>query len=177
LIEAARRLPGVLFYLIGGWPEDIEAMKKRAEGCSNVRFAGFVANPRLPRWLAAADALVLPTSGQFDHARVTSPLKLFEYMAARRPVVASAIPALEGFLLHEQNALVVEPDSPAALAGALAKLIAEPELGARLAERAWREVQHQTWARRAAAILEHLGFAVEPDPDAPPGGSATRGAA
>jgi glycosyltransferase involved in cell wall biosynthesis len=175
LIDAARRLPGVLFYLIGGWPEDIEEMKKRAEGCANVRFPGFVANGQLPHWLAAADVLVLPTSGRFDHAQVTSPLKLFEYMAARRPVVASAIPALEGFLLHERNALVVAPDSPRALADALAKLTAQPELGARLAERAWREVQQYTWARRAAAILEHFGFPVEARPEGPPGGFAADG--
>jgi glycosyltransferase involved in cell wall biosynthesis len=97
--------------------------------------------------------LVLPNSARFPQARTTSPLKLFEYMAARRPIVATRIPALAGLLRHGENAWLVAPDSAEALAEGIESVLASPAVGERLAEQAWRDVQHYTWKRRAADIL------------------------
>ncbi len=159
LVDAARRLPKLAVDLVGGWPEDIARMRERARGCETLHFAGFVANALVPIRLAAADLLVLPNSARFPQARTTSPLKLFEYMAARRPIVATRIPALAGWLRHGENAWLVAPDSPEALARGIERVLADPELGARLAEAAWRDVQPYTWRRRAAALLGAAGFA------------------
>ena len=158
LIDAAALLPKTTVSLVGGWPRDIEQMRERAGGRENLRFEGFVENRRLPDYLAAADVLVLPNSARFEHARATSPLKLFEYMAAQRPIVATRIPALAGLLRHGENAWLVAPDSPEALAEGIRRLVDDPALGARLARRAWRDVQRFTWPRRAAALLEAAGF-------------------
>jgi len=154
LIEAARRLPKVRFELVGGWPADIARLRESAHDCETLRFAGFVPNERVPLRLAAADVLVLPNSARFPQARTTSPLKLFEYMAARRPIVATRIPALAGLLRHGENAWLVAPDSAEALADGIERVLAEPELAQRLAEQAWRDVQHYTWERRAADVLD-----------------------
>jgi glycosyltransferase involved in cell wall biosynthesis len=162
LVDAARRLPKATLQLVGGWPADIERMRERAHGCESLRFAGFVANARVPLHLAAADALVLPNSARFPQARTTSPLKLFEYMAARRPIVATRIPALAGWLRHDENAWLVAPDSPEALAEGLERVLASPALGARLAEQAWRDVQRCTWRRRAAEILAAVAAGAGP---------------
>src|SRR5262249_13241169 len=71
-----------------------------------------------PRWLAAAAVLVLPNSrAEPISARYTSPLKLFEYMAAGRPIVASDLPSLREVLTGGRNAVLVPPDDPGALAG------------------------------------------------------------
>lgn len=157
LIEAARRLPKVRFELVGGWPADIARLRESARDCESLRFAGFVANAQVPLHLAAADVLVLPNSGRFPQARTTSPLKLFEYMAARRPIVATRIPALAGLLRHAENAWLVTPDSAQALADGIERVLADPGLAQRLAERAWRDVQHYTWERRATELLEAAG--------------------
>lgn len=154
LIEAARRLPKLRFELVGGWPADIARLRESARDCESLRFAGFVANTQVPMRLAAADVLVLPNSGRFPQARTTSPLKLFEYMAARRPIVATRIPALAGLLRHGENAWLVTPDSAQALADGIERVLADPGLAQRLAEQAWRDVQHYTWERRAAELLE-----------------------
>jgi glycosyltransferase involved in cell wall biosynthesis len=153
LVDAARHLPKLTLSLVGGWPEDIERLRERARGCETVRFEGFVANDRVPGYLAAADVLVLPNSGRSPQARTTSPLKLFEYMAARRPIVATRIPALAGLLRHGENAWLVGPDSPEGLAQGIQRVIDDPGLAARLAEQAWRDVQRYTWRRRAAEVL------------------------
>ncbi len=158
LIEAAKLAPQVLFCFVGGWPDDIERMKQLAAGCSNVRFLGFVANDQVPRHLAAADVLVLPNSARTEHARATSPLKLFEYMAAKRPVVATKIPALHGFLRHRENSFLVEPDSPESLAIGMRSLLDDRALASRIAGESTREVAQFTWSRRAADILNHFGL-------------------
>jgi glycosyltransferase involved in cell wall biosynthesis len=156
LIAAAHLSSKVAVHVVGGWPEDVARLRESARGCASVRFAGFVANSQVPLHLAAADVLVLPNSGRFPQARTTSPLKLFEYMAARRPIVASRIPAFEGLLRHGANAWLVAPDSPEALAEGIEHVLAEPSLGEQLAEQAWRDVQQYTWKRRAAEILASL---------------------
>jgi glycosyltransferase involved in cell wall biosynthesis len=156
LVDAGRLLPKATLLLVGGWPEDIERMRAEARGCETIHFTGFVANERVPLHLAAADVLVLPNSARTREAHTTSPLKLFEYMAARRPIVATRIPAFEGLLRHGANAWLVAPDSPEALAGGIERVLAAPSLAAEIAEQAWRDVQKFTWKRRAAEILASL---------------------
>jgi glycosyltransferase involved in cell wall biosynthesis len=159
LLEAAARLPRVLFCLIGGWPRDVEAMRRRAQGLANVRFEGFVPYRRIPDYLAASDLVVLPNSGRTDAARATSPLKLFEYMASGRAIVASDIPAFGPLLRDGENAHLVEPDRAECLAQGLATLADNPAARRRLARQAQIDVRPFTWERRAQAILDHFAIA------------------
>ncbi len=160
LIDAARRAPEITFCLVGGTPRDTARMRQRAAAARNVRFEGFVPQRLVPTQLAAADVLVLPNSARFEHAQATSPLKLFEYMAARRPIVATAIPALAGWLRDGENARVVEPDSPEALAAGVAEVCADPALAARLADRARADVDPFSWKNRARDVLERFAHPV-----------------
>jgi glycosyltransferase involved in cell wall biosynthesis len=157
LVDAARRLPKVAIELVGGWPRDIARLRERARGCETIRFAGFAPHGRVPDYLAAADVLLLPNSARFPQARTASPLKLFEYMAARRPIVATRIPALAAVLRHGENAWLVAPDDPEALADGIEHVLASPGLASRLADQAWRDVQGYTWARRASELLAPFG--------------------
>ena len=112
----------------------------------------------MPLYQAAADVLVLPNTAQAAISREhTSPLKLFEYMAAGRPIVASDLPSLREVLRHGDNAWLMQPDDPAALAQGIQHLLAEPALAARLAAQAQEEVQAYTWEQRAANILRFVG--------------------
>jgi glycosyltransferase involved in cell wall biosynthesis len=156
LVDAARLIPEITLVLVGGWPADIETMRLRAAGARNLRFEGFVSNGRVPTYLSAADVLVLPNSARFDHARYTSPLKLFEYMAAERPIVATDIPALNGVLQHRRNAFVVPADDAQALARGIRTVLADPALAQSLVSAAHAHVRPLTWRRRAAEILERL---------------------
>ncbi|MBD0264364.1 MAG: glycosyltransferase family 4 protein [Tolypothrix sp. Co-bin9] len=156
VLAAAKTLPEIMFCLVGGWTQDIERCQKQAKGIENIYFAGFVPNKQVPKYLAASDFLLLPNSMNHELAYSTSPLKLFEYMAARRPVIASNIPALQGFLRHAENAFLVEPDSPDAIASALRGLIDNSDLSNRMVEQAWQDVQKFTWSHRAKDILNHF---------------------
>ncbi len=156
IIAAAKYLPEIIFCLVGGWPQDIERCREQAKGLKNIHFAGFVPNQQVPKYLVASDFLILPNSMQHELAYSTSPLKLFEYMAAQRPVVASNIPALQGFLRHQENAFLIEPDSPTAIASALDTLTQNPNLSTPMVEQAWQEVQQFTWSHRAKDILSYF---------------------
>jgi glycosyltransferase involved in cell wall biosynthesis len=158
LVEAARSLPDVRFLLVGGWPADAEKLRARAHGQKNVEVVPFVPNKDMPKYLGASDVLVLPNSAKHEFALRTSPLKLFEYMAARRPVLASAIPALRSILSHRDNAFLVEPDSPSAIVEGVKTLLADPLLAEGIAERAFTFVQRHTWSRRARDILMRFGM-------------------
>ena len=158
LVEASRFCPETRFYFVGGWPEQIERMKSLTAHLPNVSFIGFEVNSRIPIWLASADILALPNSAKFHHARVTSPMKLYEYMASRRPIIATSIPALVGVLHHRESAFLVEPDSAAEMADAIHTLLGDERLASEIAAHAWAEVQRNTWENRALAISEFFGL-------------------
>lgn len=160
LALAARFLPaGLLVYVVGGTAEDLAAFRRllQAEGLDRVRTSGHVPPDQIPVYLAAADVLVLPNSARSEtSARFTSPMKLFEYMAADRPIVASRLPSLQEVLRDGENALLVEPDDPESLAKGIMALANDEALSGRLAETARQEAQGRTWDARAEAVLSFM---------------------
>ena len=145
----------VMFILVGGHGDYLTRMqqKVKAEKLENVLLAGFVPPADVPMYQAAADVLVLPPTADHDISPYTSPLKLFEYMAARRPIVASALPVLEEILQHDYNALLFQERDAADLAAKVKKLLHDAELAESLARTAWKQVQDFTWEKRAQKIL------------------------
>ena len=115
-------------------------------------FAGFQPYTRIPLWLKAADVLVLTGNQNSDISKYyTSPLKMFEYMASGRPVVASDLPSFRE-VLSEKNALFAKPDDPLSFAAAITALLGDGALADTLARQAREDVQAYTWAKRAGAI-------------------------
>ena len=84
---------------------------------------------------------VLPNSGKSDiSAKYTSPLKLFSYMAAGKPIVASDLPSCARGA-SEKNAFLVAPDDPEALAEGIRYALAHPEEAAKRAAQALGDVK------------------------------------
>jgi glycosyltransferase involved in cell wall biosynthesis len=117
-----------------------------------VTFTGLVDPPNVRASLSRATMLALPNPASAISTRFTSPLKLFEYMAAGRPIVASDLPAFREVLVPGETAVLVTPGDPAALAGGLRRVLSDPELGARLATAARAAVRDYTWDRRAERL-------------------------
>ncbi len=153
--------------IVGGSPVQgpVEELKDlvRSLGLKKVIFTGWVRPVEIPAYLQAADMLVLPNSGLSDISRsYTSPLKLFEYLASGRPLIASDLPSLRE-VLNPGNALLVPPDDPAALGRALVRLAGDPDLAQRLASAGQKTARKYTWSGRAAG-LRRLAF---PEKEAP----------
>lgn len=89
LLDCAALLPNVTFLVLGGWDRDAKKLRRRARRLPNMEVRGFVENASVPGYLGLSDALLMPYAGSDRNAGRLSPLKLFEYMAAARPIVAS----------------------------------------------------------------------------------------
>jgi glycosyltransferase involved in cell wall biosynthesis len=122
---------------------------------------GFVPNAELPLYQAACDALLLPyqrrvaASSGGDIAAYLSPMKLFEYLACGRAILASDLPVL-GEVLNPANALILPGEDAQAWAQALLDLRADPVRRQALGEQARRDASAYTWERRAAGILDGI---------------------
>jgi glycosyltransferase involved in cell wall biosynthesis len=169
LIEALARLPEVDGRIVGGHPREQDLARLTALAASRgladrVRFTGLVPPRAVADALADADVLVLPNVHTEVSARYTSPLKLFEYLAAGRPIVASRLPALGEILEDGVNALLVTPGDPQAIADAVRRLANDLPLAVRLAARAFADAERYTWARRAERLDVLFAQALGPTP-------------
>jgi glycosyltransferase involved in cell wall biosynthesis len=166
LIEAIAALPGTRGLIVGGHEQEADLGRLRALadrlGCAaRVTFTGMLPPGDVAARLAAADALVLPNPPSALSSAFTSPLKLFEYMASSRPIVASDLPSIREVLTDGRNALLVEAGSATAIAAGLRRIAADRGLGERLAAEARQDVREYTWAARATK-LEALFEAITP---------------
>ena len=133
----------------------------RASGvrADRLRFEDRVPHDAVPLWLRAFDVGVLPYPDTPHYARAMSPLKLFEYMAAGTPIVATDLPTTRLVLRDGSNALLVPPDDVRAMGTAIRGLLVDPERAGRLAARARSDVGELTWEARARRILAFAGLA------------------
>lgn len=107
----------------------------------------------VPLYLQAADVLVLPNSAREDlSSTYTSPMKLFEYMASGRPIVASDVPALKE-VLNTETAYFFVPNDPESLAQAIRSCIDRRSESETKVQKALFEVEKYSWQRRAQSIL------------------------
>ncbi len=121
----------------GALRTELEAQARQLGIADDVRFLGF--QPNVPEWIALADVNVLPSF--FEGL----PLIAIETLAMARPMVATAVDGTPEVIVHGKTGLTVPPGDPDKLAGAIARLLRDPELGRKLASagRSW-VMQHFT---------------------------------
>jgi glycosyltransferase involved in cell wall biosynthesis len=150
-------VPDARLLIVGDGPERAPlAARAVALGLSHaVEFTGALPPEAVPAALARMHAGTAPYSAA--QAFYFSPLKLYEYMAAGLPVVASDVGNLAGLLSAAGAGVAVPPDRPDLLAEALAGLAADPASAAALgaAGRA-HVVAHHSWDRVLDRILDGL---------------------
>ncbi len=156
LLEATKEFgEDCLCVLIGGNEKEV-AEAKATWGRVNTLFLGYQPPQSIPLYLKTADVLVIPNkTGTSVSERYTSPLKLFEYMASGRPIVASDLPSLRE-VVGEDEVVFFDPSDAQDLADKVRGLLQDPELGERLSQNARRKVEQFTWDMRVKTILQRL---------------------
>jgi len=145
--------PEVMVVICGGTDKDIEEIKK-LDPQKRVRFEGFTHFSLLPSYLLAADVLVLPNKKDGGISEFyTSPLKLFAYMAARRPIVASDLPSIRE-ILDDQSAFFFKPDDYQSLAAVIMTALNDEHKSETVARNAFEKVQKYTWAERVKKVIQ-----------------------
>ena len=157
-VTLAEKSPETQFLWIGGRQADVEVWRERAKEQENLRFTGFIQQTELPLYQSAADILIAPYASQIsgssggDSASVASPMKLFDYMAAKRAIITSDLPVIRE-VLKEETAVLVSPDDLDAWHNAITRLLSDPELREKLAKNAYARVKDYTWLARQKKIL------------------------
>jgi glycosyltransferase involved in cell wall biosynthesis len=159
LVRAMREIVDARLVVVGGSPDAIEPLRElaRREGVGErVEFAGAVPFNRRFDCIASADICALPLSLSSIASRYTSPLKLFEYLAAGKAVVATDLPSMREVVTHGVDAWLVEQPQPALYAAAINRLLADGALRARLGAAARETATRYTWDARGRAIFDFM---------------------
>ncbi len=140
------------FRVIGDGPAlpGLRALAATLGIADRVQFAGLIGHAEVPAAVAAFDIALQPRVVAY-----ASPLKIFDYMAAGRAIVAPDQPNIREILAHERTALLFDPDRPGALWEAVARLLADPALRQRLGMAARQALigRDFTWRGNAARIV------------------------
>ncbi|MGH7164420.1 MAG: glycosyltransferase family 4 protein [Nitrospiraceae bacterium] len=165
LVEAVpavlREMPDARFLLVGEGQTraDLEARVRQMGLQEAVRFPGRVRFDEVPRWIAACDVcVVLHRPTRFYPG---DSMKLWEYQACARPVVASAGPGYGDTVEAIGSGVSVKPADPLDLARGLVDLLRDPEQRATMGRRGREAMQAgHTWRARAAQLDTVLREAV-----------------
>lgn len=147
----------VVFYIVGGADEEVAHWREYSElkGSNNVRFTGFVQGNQVPRYLKAADILFMPYDISESNAvmdfETTSPIKLFEYMASKKPIVSTNLPVIEKVLSSDSSAILVGDEN---YAGAICRLLNDNKLSECLANSSYQKTGEFTYKTRCSRILD-----------------------
>lgn len=135
LLEAFRRIrairPSARLVLVGDgeMAEALRAQAAQAGLSDGIIWTGRVPYAQVPAFIGAMDVCVAPFCGDRGE---TSPVKIFDYLACGKPVVASAIPSVTALFSRSKGVVLVDPDCAESLAEAVKLLLNQPETSARL---------------------------------------------
>lgn len=143
--------------MVGGSPNDLKPLQNYVANDKELQGVQLISHQErkyLPLYRAAADVLVIPNTPESDRSRLyTSPMKLFEYLAAGRPIVASDLPSIRE-VVSEREVIFVKPDDPKDLARGIREA-GESDQAARVSA-ALALAKRYTWEARAKTIFDFL---------------------
>lgn len=163
ILHTAKKLEGekdIIFYIVGGRQDDIIKWKNyKNDNYPNVVIEGFVEGAKVPLYLKSADILFMPyditEKNMIMDVNTTSPLKLFEYMGAKKPIVATKIEVIEKIISNNESGILVDNNS---YDKAIKKIISDRELANTLSDNAFKKAQIFTYKKRCEKILNDLYY-------------------
>lgn len=156
--------PEIVFHIVGGLTEDIDYWKGQLKNTKNVVFHGFVKPSYLAAYIKAFDVVLAPYqrvvhgyNASNNLAEWTSPMKIFDYMSAGKPIIASDLPFMREVLEAEKTAILCDPDDISAWSQALNRLSNDREFAQSLGAAA-KEIflRNYKWEKRAQKVLSFI---------------------
>jgi glycosyltransferase involved in cell wall biosynthesis len=156
------------FHVVGGTDDEVGHWRAKLSSFPNIFFYGRKEPRAVASYIKAADVALAPyqqrveAQGGGEIGRWMSPLKVFEYMALAKPIVASDVPALREVLSEGGTAVLVPPDDIDAWADALRALFRGPDRRLALGNRAYAAFNDRfTWISRSQKILDSCSALVD----------------
>ena len=158
IVHLAKDFPDVDFLVIGGPEKNRQHFQRLSQekSVSNINFMGFVEHNLIPYYLYASDILLALWSSKVPTINYCSPLKIFEYMATGRTIVAHDFPTIREVLENEKDSILCEPDNFDSLKSALSKALIEQNTsnyGKIARDKAFKLY---SWDNRVTKLLEFI---------------------
>ncbi len=159
ILDIARRMSDTGFHLFGGTNNEVHQFEKMSS--SNVYFYGYIPPFQTYKARNAADVLLMPyqknvmvAQNASETSNWMSPIKLFEYMSAKKPIISSNHCVLQEVLKHNYNCLLCDPDDVEQWIEAITKLKNDEQFRSRISVTAYRDfIENYTWDKRIERIL------------------------
>ena len=155
----------VEIHIIGGLEKDIKHWKNKITS-RNIYFYGFIPHKKVSNYINALDVCLLPnqkivfahgadsSKDNINISTFTSPLKLFEYMSHKKPIIASDLPVIRE-VLNEKNSILVKSDDLNGWVRAISKLKIY-ENREKIANHAFNDFKLYTWNNRAKQLIDRV---------------------
>lgn len=155
LAEAAKQIDAI-FYFIGGVGNDLKSFTNNYGYLKNVKIIGQRPFSEMPLWQASADVLVIPNSKKdLISSYFTSPMKLFEYLGAERPIVASNVSSIKE-IVDESLVRFFNADEVDSLVDSINWTLNNYETACSMAKNGSVYVKQFSWENRTNKIIEFL---------------------
>lgn len=160
ILDAAAEAPEIKFKIAGGPDKErenlINEVKKRQ--LNNVEFIGVIKPSEVPKQLSLADILIYSASANSVEAKFyTSPIKLFEYLAAGRPIVAADLPSVRE-IVTEREVTFYTPGDQVSLVSALREIQTNQTVAKTKAQAGLELIKKYTWEERAKKLLAEINL-------------------
>jgi glycosyltransferase involved in cell wall biosynthesis len=144
---------GLHLLIVGDGParDSLQLQARRLGVVDRVTFTGIIDRERIPDYVAAFDIALQPAVVPY-----ASPLKLFEYLALGRAIVAPASPNIMEVLSDGENAVLFDPQRPDGMVLAIDRICNDAALCRRVAEGARNTIalRKLTWDNNAQRVVE-----------------------
>ncbi len=147
-------------YIVGG---PLDRVKKYMEiiheykiDIDKIVFLGRQEVKTVPIWLRSADILLMPHPNTIFYQKYVSPLKLFEYMCSKNPIIASNLPSIQEILEHKKNSYLVDAGSFESIAKGIEFIIRDKKFSSKIAKKAFNDVDNFSWFRRGKRINKFI---------------------
>jgi glycosyltransferase involved in cell wall biosynthesis len=157
IVECAKQVfprHNALHFMIVGAGKELEDIERLIEAnglTGRFTLTGGVSHSDIPKYIAAMDIGIAPYCRKEPFHG--SAMKIFEYMAMGKPVIASAQGQIKTVINHGENGLLIEPDDSDGLAKAILKLGGDKSEMSNMGMKARATVQNYTWAANARKVL------------------------
>ena len=170
IIKLAKNLPSNNFYIVGGTKAHLETWKKQV-GSSNIFFLGFKDQLECNILRKKFDFLIAPYQRKvyvhgsiyqetkknktLETSKWMSPLKLFEYMSTKKPIISSDLQSIKEILTNNHDSILCNPDNFNEWKHAIEKLNNDKKLVNKLSQNAYKNFLTKfTWDIRAFNIIK-----------------------
>lgn len=159
--------PKIYFHIAGGPDKERKHWENILRGCKNVRFYGYLDQKNLAPLRNSCDILLAPykeivtiAGGAKQINAFSSSIKLFEYMASKKAIIASNNPEIMEVLEHNKSAILIDNSDIPGWNNALVMLSKNKRLRDKLAGQAYKDYtkNNYSWDRRAELFIEDLNI-------------------